>query len=570
MILIEEIIPKKVSGRTSLLVSFKYNQGIVEAIKTVPNALYHKKDYTWEIPISSLSFLLDTLTPLDDIELRLITKPEPDENNPTSSETDLTETEISQFRVRPFDHQIEAINFLLQTPKALLLDAPGCGKTLTTMYYAETLHKRGLIDHCLLIVGFSSLKQNWKKEIKKFSNESCVVIGEKISKKGNISYASLTDRAEQLRKPIEEFFVVINCEVLQDSKVVEAIIKSKNKFGLILVDEIHKVSGTSSERFHGLKKLQADFKVGMTGSLITNNPISAYGPLCWTENDAATLTMFKSQYCIFGGFNNSQIIGYKNLPLLQNEIEHCSMRRTFDQISSNLPEKIVELEIVEMTDAHKKFYEAIKTGVKEEADKINLSTSNLLALTTRLRQATSAPAVLTSTPPENSKVLRCVDLVEELVSQQEKVVVFCNFKETVYDLAHKLAQYHPLINTGDQSEQQISENIDSFQTDANSLIFLGTHARVGTGITLNAAKYLICVDTPWTYANFDQSACRIYRINNINAAFIKVLACANTIDERVWNIIETKKELADYLVDGMDNTISTSLNDELRSIINSL
>jgi SNF2 family DNA or RNA helicase len=78
----------------------------------------------------------------------------------TEISAELTDKEISEFKTKLFDHQIKGVNFLLTHPKSLLLDAPGCGKTLTAMSYAEVLHKRKEIDHCLVIVGFSSLKQN--------------------------------------------------------------------------------------------------------------------------------------------------------------------------------------------------------------------------------------------------------------------------------------------------------------------------------------------------------------------------------------------------------------------------
>lgn len=564
----ELIPPFKLSGLESFAIVFDYDPKVVEAMHTIPNAIWHKTQKFWEIPATSLAAALDTLTLISDIQLHMNSDAEISE----VSEPPLTEEEIASFKYKPYQHQIDAINFLLKHNKALLLDAPGCGKTLTAMCYAETLHKRGIIDHCLVVVGFSSLKQNWKKEIKKFSNESVVVIGEKISKRGTVSYTTLTERAAQLKAPISEFFVVINIEVLRDPNIVKAIATSANKFGFIVVDEIHKCAGTGSDQFEGLKKLKAPYKLGMTGSLITNNPLSAYGPLCWTENDNATLTNYKMQYCKFGAnnFTQYQIIGYQNLDCLKEELDNCSIRRTFDQISDSLPEKIIEVEYVEMSDQHRKFYDAIKNGIKEEADKVSLTTGNLLALTTRLRQATSAMGVLASNPPDNSKILRCVDLVEELVEQNEKVVVLANFKESVYDLANRLDKYTPLICTGDQSEQYISESIDKFQSDPQFKVFIGTHSRAGTGITLNSAKYLICIDTPWTWANFDQSACRIYRINNKTAAFIKVLCCTDSIDEHVWDIIETKKELSDYLVDGVDNAVSAGLQDAIRAIINNL
>lgn len=560
---IREISPIKLSGRTSFQVSFPFNQKIIDAIKTVPNSIWHKATKTWEVGANSLSKLLDTLTFLGNISLRLL----PTEITEISAE--LTDKEISEFKTKLFDHQIKGVNFLLTHPKSLLLDAPGCGKTLTAMSYAEVLHKRKEIDHCLVIVGFSSLKQNWKKEIQKFSNESVIVIGEKISKKGIISYTTLAERAEQLKNPISEFFVIINIETLRDEKAISAILTSKNNFDLIVVDEIHKCSGSGSEQFAGLKKLKAKYKVGLTGTLITNNPLSAAGPLMWTENDHATLTNYKAQYCTFGetAFTKYQITGYKNLDLLKDELDSCSLRRTFDMISDNMPEKIIEVEYVEMDDKHHKFYEEVKNGVKDDIDKVNLNSSNLLALTTRLRQASSAPGVLSSNSPDSSKILRCVDLVKELIEQNEKVVILANFKESVYDLARKLENYSPLISTGDQTEDQISKNIDKFQNDSKYKIFIGTHSRIGTGVTLNSAKHLICIDTPWTWASFDQSACRIYRINNKNSAIIKVLCAVDTIDERIWNILETKKDLSDYLIDGKENSVSSSLQNEMKNIL---
>lgn len=158
-------------------------------------------------------------------------------------------------------------------------------------------------------------------------------------------------------------------------------------------------------------------------------------------------------------------------------------------------------------------------------------------------------------------------MVEELVAQGEKVVVMSTFKQPIYELEQKLAKFQPLVNTGDVADDVITKNVEKFQTDPAAKVFLGTHARVGTGLTLNAAAYLICLDTPFTYASFSQSCDRIYRINNTRPAYITTLVCAGTIDERVQEILESKKELGDFLVDGK---VSESLADSLRSIITEL
>ena len=352
------------------------------------------------------------------------------------------------------------------------------------------------MDHCLIICGVDSLRQNWKNEIKKFSNLDCVVLGEKVSKKGNISYRSVNERVKQLKDPIQEFFVIVNAATIRSDKFVEAFKSSQNKFGLIAVDEAHKFATKTSQQGSNLLKLKSPYKVAATGSLITNSPLSAYMPLAWTENDAATLTMYKSQYCTFGGFNNSQVIGYKNLDTLKEELYSCMIRRTLDQVRTSMPPKTVETELVEMSDDHKKFYDAIVDGVKDEADKINLNANNLLALTTRLRQATACPGILTSQPIISTKIERAAEIAQELLDQNEKVVIMSIFKEPVYQLAKMLEQYDPLLGTGDIQDATVSENISKFQNDPGQKLFICTHSKCGTGVTLNAASYMICLDTP--------------------------------------------------------------------------
>lgn len=274
----------------------------------------------------------------------------------------------------------------------------------------------------------------------------------------------------------------------------------------------------------------------------------------------------------FGGFGDKQVIGYKNLETLKEELNTCMIRRTLNQVRADMPLKNINYEVIEMDPQHRKFYEAIVDGVKEEADKIKLNSSNLLALTTRLRQATAFPGILTTQPISATKVNRAVELAEELIQQGEKVVIFSSFKEPLYQIAKMLEAYAPLVGTGDFTEQQIQDRVEKFQSDPDAKLFLGTHARMGTGFTLNSAAYMICLDTPYTDASFSQSTDRIWRITNKMPAFVTVLTCSNTVDERVREIVETKKELADYVVDGKENSIAMSeaLTNELKRIVLSL
>ena len=535
-----------------MAIQFEYNEYIINVLKGIPTYYYHKTAKLWEVPICYLSRLLDTLTMYDDIQLNLLETPENGKFhfNKKFNLAPLSEEEKAGFKVKPFDHQLEAIDFLLQQENALLLDGCGVGKTNEMIWFAETLKKRGLIDHCLVITGISGLRGNWEREIKKFSYETSVIIGKHVTRTGTIRYKPLEKRAEQLKNEISEFFVLLNVESLRDARIIEAIKKSKNKFGLIMFDEAHRIGAPNTTQYDNLMKLDSDFSVAATGTLIVNNPLSAFPSLRFTKNDAATLTTFKSQYCEFGGFGGKQCIGFHNLEVLREEIENCSIRRTLFDVRKDMPQLTIDVEHLEMDDQQQKFYEAIKDGVKEAANLIDLKSGNLLALTTRLRQATACPSVLTTEPIESIKVLRAFDYIEELVSQGEKVVVLSMFKEPLHTLAAKLDKFHYRysLNTGDVPDALVMQNVTRFQEDINEQVLLGTYGKLGTGYTTNAAMYMICIDTPYTFSLFEQGYQRCYRVSNTRPAFIKVLSCEDTIDERVWQIVEKKKDLGEYLV----------------------
>lgn len=554
MITIEEKDPLKLSGTTSLHVSFPYNAEAINIIKCARNYSYDRKTYQWELPLTELSYLLDSLTYIDDITLIL----KSDDKNKIHYYPKLAD----KYKVPAFQHQLEAIEWGLNTPSGLLLDEAGLGKSATIIHLAEELKEQKGLEHCLIICAINSLKSNWKKEIKIHSNLSCRVIGEKINSKGTVTYASMKERAEELRNPLDAFFYILNIESIRSDDIIEAIKKSKNKIDMIVLDEAHKASGTSSQQSKNLLKLKDyAYKLGLTGTLITNSPLSAYIPLKWIGVEKSNLSAFKSQYCEFGGYGGYQVVGYKNINLLKSEVDSCSLRRTKSMIKG-LPPKTVIKEVIEMSDKHKQFYEDVKNGVKEECDKIELNANNVLSLTTRLRQATASPSTLTSSDILSSKVERACDLVDEFIAQGDKVVIMSVFKDPVYVLKDLLKKYNPLIGTGDQSDDEVSKNIELFQTSDKYKVLICTTAKCGTGLTMNAASYLIMLDTPWTEAMTSQCEDRIHRVNNTKPAFIYRLICENTIDEVVDKIVSTKKAMSDFIVDDKvdDTTVSLLRN----------
>jgi SNF2 family DNA or RNA helicase len=127
------------------------------------------------------------------------------------------------------------------------------------------------------------------------------------------------------------------------------------------------------------------------------------------------------------------------------------------------------------------------------------------------------------------------------------------FKEPVYLLQEALKKYNPLIGLGDLKDSEVSNNIDLFQNEEKYKVFIGTTSKVGTGITLTRARYMICIDSPWTAALQEQVEDRIHRIGSTQPVFIYRLIADNTIDVMVSKLLEKKKAISDFIVDDADD-----------------
>lgn len=547
MITIEEKSPVKMPGLTSLFITFDINNQIIEILHNIECRYYNPKTYEWEIPVTYLSTLIEKFNKIDDIALKL----KKDDNK------ELIGYKLSKYKTDPYVYQKEGIQYGLNHNNWLLLDSMGLGKSLQAIYLAEEIKKRDKIKHCLIVCGVNALKNNWKKEILKHSKLSAMILGEKQLKSGKIVIGSVKERVAQLKKPIKEFFIITNIETLRDDNIVKQLNSGKNKIDMIIVDEIHCCKSSSSIQGKNLLKLnKAMFKLGMTGTLLLNDPIDAYVPLKWIGVEKSSQSVFKNCYYIYGGHFHNIFLGYRNLDVLKYQLSQYSLRRTKDIL--DLPEKTIIPEYVEMDDKQNSFYDNIKHGIIDEVDKVHMSTASLLAMVARLRQATACPSILSSENINSIKIDRAVELTKDILSNNEKVVIFSTFKQTVSKLAEALQEYDPIIATGDIDDQLISENVDKFQNDPNKKVFIGTWQKCGTGITLTAASYMIFIDTPWTNGVFEQACDRIHRIGTKHPVFIYNLIAKDTIDERVWEILQDKKALSEYIIDDQINENSIS------------
>lgn len=558
MIYIEQKHNIKIPGMSALFVSFDYNAKIVNAIKGVaPVANYDKKTQTWELPVTSLADVITALSPFDTIDLTLMKD---------VKEKLLPVLPHPKYKTKPFEYQLQGIEYGMQHPKWLLLDAPGLGKTLQMLYLAQALKEQRGVQHCLIICGVNTLKVNWKQEILKHTKLSVRILGERTSSKGRTSIGGVSDRLADLNSKLKEFFIITNIETLRSNDIVKAINKGPNKFDMIVVDEVHRCKNPTSQQGKNFLKLtSATYRIALTGTLLLNNPLDAYVPMKWIGAESCTFSNFKYYYFNYGGSFHNEVIGYRYVSNLKDQLSSCSLRRTKDLL--NLPPKMIQTETVEMNSTQQAFYNNVVDGIFDGIDKVNMDAVTTLSLVARLRQATECPMYLTTDEVVSEKVVRAVDLTEQIISGGEKVVIFATFKETLNVLMKALAGYNPRLCTGDIKDADIFKNVDDFQNQDSCKVLLCTTSKMGTGVTLTAANHAIFLSSPWTMADRQQCEDRIHRIGSDKTVFIHYLVCSGTIDEHVEELVADKGAVSDYII---DDKVSQSTITNLRKYIQDL
>lgn len=530
--------------KNSLFMSFPYDAKLLSLIKAIPVRYYDAKTREWEIHSKYFDNILDMFQEYD-IEIIGDLPQEAERALEIADRFDEIGTDGFEFKTKPFDHQMESFEFAMNHRKFLLGDEQGLGKTKQSIDIAVA--RKNQFKHCLIVCCVNGLKWNWQKEVGIHSHENAHILGEYKNTKGNLVIGSVKRRNEDLLKGRDEFFLITNVESLRD-KELSATLKGLTEegiIGMVIIDEIHKCKNSTSVQGKAIHNLNSYYKMALTGTPLMNSPIDLYNILKWLDAEHHTLSQFKSYYCEMGGYGGYEIVGYKHLPELQANLDRVMLRRKKDDVL-DLPPKIRTTEYVEMSTKQAKLYEEIKANIIQNIDKVMLNPNPLVELT-RLRQCTGYPGILSTSITDSVKIDRMVELVEQAVQNNEKVIVFSNWT-SVTDPAYKaLAKFRPAIITGDTKDRAEQEH--KFQNDPKCKVIIGTIQAMGTGLTLTAGSTVIFLDSPWNRANKEQAEDRAHRIGTTKTVNIITLVAKNTIDERIEHLVESKGKMSDIVVD---------------------
>lgn len=552
--------------------SFSYNQEIIQFIKEQSYRVWNPEKKIWILSEESFK---DFQTNLDKTKFQII-----GEHKDLTTIYEVKKEKIKttsdlfvknqQTTYQLFNHQKEFLSYAVNNKKFILGDEQGLGKTAQIISLATARKKVYKDKHCLIIVGINGLKYNWKEEIEKFTKEDAYIIGERVRKKSGKTYiGSNKEKLEDisnLKKLPKAFFWIINVESLRYKEgkgrgnyVLANQLAKLCQLGVINMvafDEMHKSKNYRSKQTRALLKIKAECQIAATGTLITNNPLDAYIPLHWLGIIPHNYENFKNTYAIMGGWNNLEVVGYQNLDHLNGIINNYMIRRKKEEVL-DLPEKTPYNEYVILNKEEKKYYnqilnetiESLKKDLKKDK---NLNVSNVLSKFIALRQVTGHANILFENFQNSSKFERCLEIVEEKVKNNEKVVIFSQWTSITNRLLPLLSHYNPVSITGETSMEEREIAKKKFQQDNSCKVIVGTTGAMGTGHTLTAGSTVIFLDSPWTYALKQQCEDRCHRIGTKGTVNIITLIAKNTIDEYIEKIIYAKQYLSKVVVEEVE------------------
>lgn len=536
----------KCNGEKSLFLSFPYDTQLVGIIRELPTRYWSSENKEWEVPLNKLQTLLSQLSNY------AINIKSDDATFLLEEKKDCAMPKGFAFKTQPFSHQIDGFNYGLANDRWLLGDEQGLGKTKQVIDIAVAKKLQKGYKHCLIICGVNGLKWNWQNEIKTHSNETGWILGQRQTTKG-IKIGSGSAKLADLKdiKHNDNYFIITNVESLRDDKIaaeIASLCKSK-EIGIVAIDEIHKCKNPSSQQGKGILKVQSECRIAMTGTPLMNTPLDLYIILKWLGYEKHAFYSFKNHYCDMGGFGGYQIVGYKNLKELQEQLNEIMLRRLKNDVL-DLPEKLFVDEYVEMTPKQEQIYKEVTMEIRAHIDQIKMA-NNPLAELIRMRQATGYTGILSSTIQESAKLDRMEELVEEAVANDKKVVIFSNWTQMTDPIYERLSKkYKGIVITGETADSQRQAYVNAFQNDPKCVFALGTIGAMGTGLTLTAGTVEIFMDEPWNMALKEQAIDRCHRIGAIKNVTVFTLLAKNTIDERIHSLVYQKGAMANALVDG--------------------
>ena len=435
-----------------------------------------------------------------------------------------------------------------------IADDMGLGKTIQVISLLLKLKEEKKIKGSVLIICPTTLLGNWKKEIETFAPSLTHAI-----------YHGLDRKLDTTKDITITTFAILRLDIEQIQK---------EKWGMIIVDEAQNIKNPDTTQTQAIKSLKSNIRIAMTGTPVENRLTELWSIFDFINKGyLGSLKEFQRSYAIpiekFKETTRADKLKLSISPFILRRV------KTDKAIINDLPEKVVLDEFCYLTKTQAVLYEKVLNELMGEISKIDgINRRGLIfKLITALKQICNHPYHYIKKGDKSKslsgKCEKFISLADNILQNGEKTLVFTQYKEMGYILEEIIQQElntKPLFFHGSLNRAQRDEMLNKFSEDSDSNIMILSLKAGGTGLNLTEATNVIHYDLWWNPAVEDQATDRTYRIGQDKNVMVHRLITLGTFEEKINEMINNKKQLANLAVFEGEKVITELTDEEIYEI----
>jgi SNF2 family DNA or RNA helicase len=442
-----------------------------------------------------------------------------------------------------------------------LADDMGLGKTVQLLALESTHRDANPDAGPTLLLCPMSLVGNWQREAARFAPQLRVYA----------HHGRERLRGDALRDRLAVTDLIVTTYATGTRDIDEL---SGYDWVRVVLDEAQAIKNSLSQTAKATRRLRAGHRVALTGTPVENRLAELWSIMDFLNPGMlGSSELFRTRYAIpverHGATEPAERLRAITRPYILRRL------KTDPAIIDDLPEKIEMKEYCQLTVEQASLYRSIVDDMMEKIENSEgiERRGNVLAAMAKLKQVCNHPAhVLHDRSPvgrRSGKVIRLEELLEEILAEGDRVLCFTQFTEfAAMLLPHLAARFGTDIAYlhGGTPKARRDEMVERFQSDQGPPIFLLSLKAGGTGLNLTAANHVIHLDRWWNPAVENQATDRAFRIGQKRSVQVRKFVCTGTLEEKIDQMIEDKKALANLVVGDGEGWLTELSTGELRKV----
>ena len=454
---------------------------------------------------------------------------------------------------------------------ACLADDMGLGKTIQALaLLVREKEKNGSLPAPYLLVCPTSVVSNWEHEVRRFAPTLSI-----LKHQGAIRL-----RGEEFVQAARGVDMVLSsyAVVRMDTEFLQAV-----DWGGVIVDEAQNIKNPSAKQTQAVRKLRTDFRLAMTGTPVENRLSELWSIMHFLNPGyLGTHESFRRNYSLpierFSDPEATQQLRQMISPFILRRV------KTDPRVIQDLPDKIEMKEYCYLTEEQATLYEVVvKDAMKRVQESEGIERRGIvLALLMQLKQVCNHPSQylhqITGADTDidqfrghSGKLTRLTEMLEEVLAVGDRVLVFTQFAEMGKLLAPYLREtlgYQTLFLHGGTPAKMREQMIRRFEEEEHGPpIFILSLKAGGLGLNLTRANHVFHFDRWWNPAVENQATDRAFRIGQTRNVQVHKFLTTGTLEEKIDELIESKKGLAEAIVGGGESWLTELSTDELRDLV---